>query len=390
MSQPKGYIAKGKEDWVWQLNQTLYGLRQSGRVWYRKLRDALLELGFTSSAADPCVFIRSDSGNLAIVFTHVDDLGLIGNSLGEITRLKGELAKYFPISDLGEAHHLLGIKISRDRAKHTIALSQEQYILDLLRKYNFENVNPVRTPLDSSTRLSKAMPSEKSDQREYKDFPYQSIVGSLMHAAVMTRPDIAHAVQQVAQFMSDPQPAHCLAVKRILRYLRGTANFQLTYGSNNDSKVIAYCDADYANDTDTRKSISGFAFMFNGGSFAWSSRKQTSVSLSTAEAEYISAVHAAKSAAWLRVLLQELNIISDEPIDLRVDNQSAIALINLDDSVNERLKHIEVRYHWIRNAVRKGIISPSHIPSEFNISDILTKPLDRNTHTRLTSLLGLS
>ena len=229
------------------------------------------------------------------------------------------------------------------------------------------------------------MPSEKSDQREYRDFPYQSIVGSLMHAAVMTRPDITHAVQQVTQFMSDPQSAHCLAVKRILRYLCSTANLQLTYGLDSDSKVIAYCDADYANDPDTRKSISGFTCMFNGGCFAWSSRKQTSVSLSTAEAEYISAVHAAKSAAWLRVL-----IISDEPIDLRIDNQSAIALINLDDSVNKRSKHIEVQYHWIRDAVRKGIISPSHIPSKFNISDILTKPLNRNTHTRLTSLLGLS
>jgi len=153
---------------------------------------------------------------------------------------------------------------------------------------------------------------------------------------------------------------------------------------------MTYCDADFANDPDTRKSISGFAFMFNGGCFAWSSKKQTSVSLSTAEAEYISAVHAAKSIAWLRTLLKELQLIDNDPIDLRIDNQSAIALINLDNSVNERAKHIEVRYHWICEAVRKCIISPSHIPSELNISDILTKPLDRNSHSRLTSLLGLS
>jgi len=394
MRQPKGFVAKGKEDWVWKLYQTLYGLRQSGRVWYQKLRDALLELGFKPSAADPCVFIRSCDNNLSIVFTHVDDLGLICNSTNEVARLKGELARYFPISDLGEVHHLLGIKITRDRDKHTIALSQERYILDLLRKYRYENLNPVRTPLETSIRLCKDMASVKvtsgKDQREYEDFPYQSIVGSLMHAAIMTRPDIAHAVQQVAQFMSEPKPAHCAAVKRILRYLSGTANYQLTYGPNGDSKVIAYCDADFANDPDTRRSISGFAFMFNGGCFAWSSRKQTSVSLSTAEAEYISAVHAAKSAAWLRTLLRELELITNESINLRVDNQSAIALINLNDSVNERSKHIEIRHHWIRDAVRKGIISVSHVPSEFNISDIFTKPLDYNTHTRLTSLLGLS
>jgi hypothetical protein len=149
------------------------------------------------------------------------------------------------------------------------------------------------------------------DQQEYRDFPYQSIVGSLMHAAVMTRPDIAHVVQQVAQFMSDPQPAHCAAVKRILRYLRGTTNYQLSYGPDNDSRITAYCDADFANDPDTRKSISGFALMLNGGCFAWSSKKQTSVSLSTAEAEYISAAHAAKSVAWLRTLLKELRLITN-------------------------------------------------------------------------------
>ena len=347
MRQPKGFTAKGKEDWVWQLNQTLYGLRQSGRVWYKKLRDALLELGFKPSAADPCVFIRSHDGNLSIVFTHVDDLGIICNSVSVIVQLKGELAQYFPISDLGEVHHLLGIKITRDREKRTIALSQEQYILDLLRKFGFDNVNPVRTPLDTSIRLSKNMPTSKTapSQHENRDFPYQSIVGSLMHAAVMTRPDIAHAVQQVAQFMSDPQPAHCTAVKRILRYLRGTASYQLTFGPSQDSRVTAYCDADFANNPDTRRSISGFAFIFNGGCFAWSSKKQTCVSLSTAEAEYISAVHAAKSATWLRTLLRELGLIDNDPIDLRIDNQSAIALIDLDNSVNERSKHIEVRYH---------------------------------------------
>jgi len=167
--------------------------------------------------------------------------------------VKGELAKYFPISDLGEVHHLLGIKITRDRDKRTIALSQERYILDLLRKYRFDTANPVRTPLDNSIRLSKTMPPATSehDQREYRNFPYQSIVGSLMHAAVMTRPDIAHAVQQVAQFMSNPQSAHCAAVKQILCYLRGTANYQLTFGPGRDSKVLAYCDADFANDRDS-------------------------------------------------------------------------------------------------------------------------------------------
>ena len=318
---------------------------------------------------------------------------LICNSPNEVAQLKGELLRYLPISDLGEVHHLLGIKITRDCDKHTIALSQERYILNLLQKYNYENLNPVQTPLDTSTRLSKNMPtitaSDKS-QQEYRNFPYQSIVGSLMHAAVMTRPGIAHTVQQVAQFMSDLQPAHCAAVKRILRYLRGTANYQLTFGPNCDSKVTAYCDADFANDPNTRKSISGFAFMFNNGCFAWSSKKQTTVSLSTAKAEYISAVHAVKSAAWLRTLLMELQLINNESIELCVDNLSAIALINLEDLVNERSKHIEICHHWIRDVVHKDIISVSHVPSEFNILDILTKSLDFSSHTRLTTSLGLS
>ena len=130
--------------------------------------------------------------------------------------------------------------------------------------------------------------------------------------------------------------------------------------------------------------------MVNNGCFAWSSWKQTSVSLSTAEAEYIAAVHTGKTVAWLQTLLRELGLVADEPINLRVDNQSAIVLIDLDNSVNKHSKHIEVRYHWIRDAVRKGILSPSHVPSESNISDIFTKPLDRISHARLTNSLGLT
>ena len=137
-----------------------------------------------------------------------------------------------------------------------------------------------------------------------------------MHAAVMTQPDIAHAVQQVAQFMAEPKPAHCAAVKRILCYLHGTADYQLTYGLDRDSTVTAYCNADFTNNTDMQKLISGFAFMFNGGCFAWSSQKQTSVSLSTAEVEYITAIHTRKTVVWLHTLLQELGIITDDPIDL--------------------------------------------------------------------------
>ena len=224
-----------------------------------------------------------------------------------IAQLKGELATHFMISDLGELHWLLGIKIVRNREKHTISLSHKRYILDVLNKYGYKDLNPVRTPLETSIRLSKVMPTPATtpgeNQREYSDFPYQSIVGSLMHTAVMTRPNIAHAVQQVAKFMSDLQPAHCKAVKRILHYLRGMAHYRLTYGPSCDSKVTIYSDADFANNPDTRKSISSYAFMFNGGCFTWSSHKQTSVSLSTAEAEYISAVHAAKTIAWLRTLL---------------------------------------------------------------------------------------
>ena len=238
--------------------------------------------------------------------------------------------------------------------------------------------------------MALSKPSFNRDQREYEDFPYQSIVGSLMHAAVMTRPNITHAVQQVTQFMAEPMPAHCTAVKQILRYLHGTADYQLTYGVDSDSTVTAYCDADFANDIDTQKSISGFAFMFNSGCFAWSSQKQTSVSLLTAEAEYIAAVHAGKTVAWLHSLLQELGITADDPINLQVDNQSAIVLIDLDNSVNKHSKHIEVCYHRICDAVCKGNISPLHIPSEFNISDILTKPLDRITHACLTTSLRLT
>ena len=212
-----------------------------------------------------------------------------------------------------------------------------------------------------------------------------------MCIAVMMWPDITHSVQQVAQFMSDPQPTHCLTTKQILHYLCSTAGYQLTYGMDCNLKITAYCNADYANNPNTQKSISSYTFMFNGGCFAWSMWKQTSVLLSTVEAEYIAAVHASKSAIWLRTLLHELHLINDsDSIDLCVNNQSPITLINLNNSVNKCLKHIKVCYHWICDVVCKGLIFLSHISSDLNISDILTKPLDCNAHTHFTSALRLS
>lgn len=388
MRQPKGYVVKGKEDHVWKLNKTLYGLKQAGRVWYHKLRDSLLDIGFKTCTVDPCVFIRytPNSGSLSIIFAHVDDLGLICNSIAEVNRIKGELSRFFQISDLGEIYHLLGIKIIRNRQKRTLSLSHAHYISSILEKYDYENLNPVSTPLEPGLKLTK---TSTTDSNSANSYPYQAVVGSLMHAAVMTRPDISHAVMRVAQFMSDPDLTHWSAVKRILRYLKGTQNFCLTYGRSDNDTVVAYSDADYGNDRDTRRSISGYAFMIGGGCFAWSSKKQATVTLSTAEAEYIAGTSATKEIIWLRTFLREIGLPQQAPSILYVDNASAIAIMNQPDVVNDRSKHIDVRHHWIREMVRTQILQPQHIPTDYNISDIFTKGLHRQRHHDLAARLGL-
>ena len=282
---------------------------------------------------------------------------------------------------------LLGIHITRDCAKRTIRLSQSHYIRQMLTDFGMENANPVSMPMDPNIVLRE---NEESGGDTRALQAYATAIGKLLYAAHATRPDILYAVVTLAQFTKNPSPVHWTAVKRVYRYLKGTIDFVLTYGGRDQSwlpKLNQYVDAD--GDTNPqRKSISGYVFTIAGGGVALNSKKQSMTALSTAEAEYVAAMHVTKQVLWHRYLFEELGFAQPKKSVLWLDNQAAIA-ISHNPEFHARTKHIDITLHFLRDHVEGGTLELIHIPSRENLADIFTKGLSQQLHQDLTSKLSL-
>ncbi|KAH9318746.1 hypothetical protein KI387_020515, partial [Taxus chinensis] len=273
------------------------------------------------------------------------------------------------MTDHGEIHYCLGIQISRDREKRKIHLSQESYIRNILKKFGMENCKPVSTPMEVGNKLSLDMCPKTQEEESYMSMvPYQNVVGSLMYAMVSSRPDIAHAVSIVSQYSSNPGPQHWVAVKRIFRYLQGTAKHGIRFnGSSKKSlQLTGYCDADWAGDVDSKRSTSGFYFILGGGAVSWASKKQRSVSLSSAEAEYIAACQVAKKLIWLRRLLQDIEVTQSQPTILKfaILSGPTVPIIGEgDEEANDRYVEqlVASAEAAVDEVVRRGVAHPNKI-----------------------------
>ncbi|KAL7284387.1 hypothetical protein ACG7TL_001677 [Trametes sanguinea] len=386
MRQPPLY-ENGHAD-VCRLHRTLYGLKQSGREWNLELDTAFKKLRFMRLISDQCVYIRTATDALCIVAVHVDDMTMLTSSAEATAALKRELAAHFEISDPGPIRQVVGLEVTRDRSASTLALRQSQHIDRILAHFGMTEANPVDTPLDPHVCLRAHDGPENSELRAL----YQAIVGSLMYAALGTRPDIAHAVQQLSQYSSNPAPVHLTAAKRVLRYLKGTRNLGITYHRNQDNtqtpEPIGYSDADWGNDLDDRRSISGQVFLLAGGPVTWACRKQRTVAKSSIEAEYMAASTATSEIAWLRTFLRELGFPLSGPTPLYVDNQSAIASANAQAS-HAHTKHIDIHYHFVRERITSNEVTVLHCSSEDNLADALTKALPRPRFQALVARMGM-
>jgi hypothetical protein len=391
MKQPPGYAEVGGDGKVKVLRlwKTLYGLKQAGRRWYQMLVRIMSKLGFSRCGGDQAVFFRrcEKTNVLIIVLVHVDDCSIVGNTKTLVARFKFEMAKFVDITDLGELHWILGIEVRRIREERKLLLSQKSYIDSILRRYGFEDLKPITTPMDPNVRLTSAQsPSTTEEIAAMRNVPYHEAVGSLMYATLGTRPDICFAVQSVSRFNSKPGLVHWEAVKRIFRYLKGTRDLWLGYGGVT-KEMVGYADADGSMGED-RKAISGYAFMINGGAVSWSAKRQEIISLSTTESEYIAATYAAKEALWLRQLILQIFGINLDATTLFSDNQSAIALTK-EHQYHARTKHIDVRFHFIRWIVEEGKIRLIYCPTEEMVADILTKALPSTKVKHFARELGL-
>lgn len=325
-----------------------------------------------------------------ILTLYVDDILMASNDLGLLNKTKSWLSSKFEMKDMGESSYVLGVKILRNRSKRILGITQETYIKTFLNKYNFGECKPMDTPTQRGIALSTEMgPKTPEERTKMKGIPYSSVVGSLMYAMICTRPDICHAVGLVSRFQSNPGLEHWKAVKRILRYLKGTEDYVLCYGGS-DLRLVGYTDADWGGDPDERKSTSGYAFMLNGGAVSWCSKKQSCIALSTMEAEYIASSAASQEAVWLRRFLKHLGVVDSakEAVTIHCDSMAALAYMK-DPKYHGKTKHIQMRYHYVRVAIAQGKVSLGHISTTRMVADPLTKAIARPTFQSHVKALGL-
>ena len=334
------------------------------------IHDWFIKYGSSQSDADPCMYVKRDGDKILVVIIYVDDLMIAGNSKSMIQLFKQEVSKSFLMKDLGALKWMLGMEIIRNRAVRTVEVKQTAYIEQVLARFGMSNCKPVSTPMDKD--LVRCM-----EKNSTFDYAYAQMVGSLMYAGVISRPEIMYAVQNLARQMQATTPEYHKAAKWLLRYLQGTKELGIKLGGVGKTvELVCYCDADWGSNKECRRSTTGYVFMLGGGAVSWSSRLQTTVALSTAEAEYMALNAAVQEAIYLRRSLKALGFEQKGPTKIMEDNQGCIAMA-ANPIQHKRTKHIDIKYHFTRQSAKDGHVSIEYVPTEHQLGDLFTKPLQR-------------
>jgi hypothetical protein len=376
---------------VLKLNRALYGIKQAPREWHAEIHTFLLSLGYVSCRKDSCLYVKHTSAHMIIIGLFVDDIivSYIRDDVNVWLRDKQLLMSKYEMSELGDVQHILGMKINREDG--CIRVDQDVYIRDKLREFDFDNARSISTPEALPSTHAHTTNKSSPSLSAHDVSVYRQMVGSLMYACCSTRPDITHATNMVARRMSDPSEDDMIKVKRIFRYLTASRHFALLYQPPNQHqggvvKLHGYCDADWGGDLTDRKSTTGYCTFVNNNLISWQSKKQTTVALSSCEAEYMAINDIAKEIMWMRMLMKELKIEVETPTIIYVDNQSAIK-ISENDSAHDRTKHIDIRHYYIRDLIDNGEIKLVWVPTADQLADIFTKSLSSSTFTSIRDRL---
>ncbi|XP_019267367.1 PREDICTED: uncharacterized protein LOC109244689 [Nicotiana attenuata] len=301
---------------VCKQNKSLYRLKQASRQWYDKFTEAMYTRGYTYSMHNYSVFYKKQDSSTVFVAVYVDDVLLTGTNLEEISQLKAFLHDRFKIKDLGQLHYFLGLEVLYK--EDGIIISQRKFILDLMKEYDCLHSTSLASPLNPTMKLKAKEASPLSDPTFYR-----RLVGKLNFLTNIIL-DIAYGVQYLSQFMQDPREPHLHAAYHMLRYLKKDPTLGMYFRNTSDLSITAYCDSDWTACPDSRRSVSGYIVLLGGSPVSWKSKKQETMSLSSAEAEYRALRKVLGELVWLHRLFEELTVPVSLPIPIHYDSQSAL------------------------------------------------------------------
>lgn len=365
MQQPPGF--EDGTDKVLKLKRGLYGLKQAPRQWNAKINEFLINLGFTQSKADNCVYVDNNN-DLVICAIYVDDGLIVSTSKPKLLNIINKLQEKFEMK-FHPPQIFVGMEITQSECKSVIKIKQTSYIKELLQRFKMLECKPVVTPGDTNAQL---IASETGCDT---NIPYQEAVGALLYLSIISRPDITYQINKLSQFNNCYNNSHWVAIKRVFRYLKGTINQGIVYAVDiNNFQPIGYCDSDYAGDLNSRKSTSGHTVTIDKSPISWASRVQKSVALSTTEAEYYAIADCAKDIIWYQQLFEDLSLPLNKPTLIFSDNQGAIKL-SKNAIFHKRSKHVDVRVHFIRDHQAQGTMLIQYVPTDKQPADMFTKSL---------------
>ncbi|GJX99441.1 putative ribonuclease H-like domain-containing protein, partial [Tanacetum coccineum] len=366
VSQPPGFLDSKHPQKVYKVVKALYGLHQAPRAWYATLSTFLLKNGYRRGTIDKTLFLKKDKNDIILVQVYVDDIIFGSTKKSWCDEFEALMKSRFQMSSMGELTFFLGLQVKQK--EDGIFISQDKYVAEILKKFDFANVKTASTPIETQKPLVKD--EEANDVDVYL---YRSMIGSLMYLTA-SRPDIMFAVCTCSRFQVTPKSSHLSAVKRIFRYLKGKPKLGLWYPRVSSFDLESYSDSDYAGANLDRKSTTGGCQFLGRRLISWQCKKQTIVATSTTEAEYVAAASCCGQVLWIQnqMLDYGFNFMNTK---IYIDNESTICIVK-NPVYHSKTKHIAIRHHFIRDAYEKKLIQVLKIHTDDNVADLLTKAFD--------------
>ena len=378
-----------------KLQRSLYGLKQSGRMWYNRLSEYLLKEGYVNNPICPCVCIKKSETGFAIIAVYVDDLNLVGTP-EELKTTAKYLKKEFEMKDLGKTKFCIGLLI--EHFPNRVLVHQSTYIKKILKRFNMDKTHPLSSPMvvrSLDVKKDPFRPCEKGEELLGPEIPYLSAIGALMYLANCTRPDIAFSINLLIRYSSAPTRRHWNGIKHISRYLSGTTDMGLFYSNKSKERLLGYADAGYLSDPYKTRSQTGYVFNYNGTAISWRSVKQTMVATSSNHSEIIAIYEASCECIWLRSMIHHiqescgLSSVKDKPTILFEDNDACIAQIKGGYIKGDRTKHISPKFFYTHELQKNGEVDVQQIRSSDNLADLFTKALPTSTFKKLIYKVGM-